>query len=210
MLRWLWRDVVEWVLDRDPELLVCACFLGIMCLVAALAVTLSFLWDNSRNSQLSYAPDPPSLSDDRGLGRQTTGPVPPSLGDHGEIKATIDDNNHCVVTAFASARAGSGARITVILDSGLGGALWLTRSDAQSIGVDVDSLDFNERYYSISGTGRSARATISRFRIGGVWLRNVPALVISEDGGMDVSLVGAPILKLLNFRIGGNACMLSW
>jgi clan AA aspartic protease (TIGR02281 family) len=128
----------------------------------------------------------------------------------GQVTAEIDDNNHCVVIAYASAHAGSGARIPVILDSGLGGALWLTRSDAQSIGVDVDALDFNERYYSISGTGRSARATISRFRIGGVWLRNVPALVISEDGGMDVSLVGAPILKLLNFRIGGNACVLSW
>jgi clan AA aspartic protease (TIGR02281 family) len=198
-----------------------------MCLVAALAVTLSFLWDNSRNSQLSYAPDPPSLSDDHGFGRQTSGPVPPSLnddhglgqqaggpvppslGDHGEIKATIDDGNHCTSTAWAAA-SGSGSEFPVMLDSGAGASLWLSRGDAARIGIDVGSLKFDERYQGISGAGWSASVTVPHFRLGGLTLDNVPAYVISETDGINQSLVGLPILQRLNYRVVDGQCVLSW
>jgi clan AA aspartic protease (TIGR02281 family) len=208
-LRWLWHDVVEWVLDRDPELLACACFFGMMCLVAALAVTLSFLWDNSRDGQSSYAPDPPALNDDRDFGRQTIGPVPPSLSDHGEIKAKIDGDNHCSSTAWAAA-AESGSEFPVMLDSGAGASLWLSRGDAARIGIDVGSLKFDERYQGISGAGWSASVTVPHFRLGGLTLDNVPAYVISETDGINQSLVGLPILQRLNYRVVDGQCVLSW
>ena len=143
----------------------------------------------------------------RGLQTSSSSPV---YGAHGQIKAAIDGSSHCSSTAWAAASRDDGGEFTAELDSGAGAALWLTRDDARRIGVDVRSLQFNESYRGISGRGWAAEVTIAQFRLGGLALSDVPALVVSESDGVNASLVGLPILQRLNYRVVGNACVLSW
>jgi clan AA aspartic protease (TIGR02281 family) len=135
--------------------------------------------------------------------------APPAASRSGEL-ATPLDGDQCRVDVWASAVSGAGARFTAVLDSGSGSALSLTRADAATAGVDVGSLWFIIPYHSVSGLGWQARTSLRQFRIGGAVLRDVPAYVISETGGMDVSLVGLPLLKLLNFSLRGDSCVVSW
>jgi clan AA aspartic protease (TIGR02281 family) len=128
---------------------------------------------------------------------------------HGQQTAEIDDSGHCSATAWAAA-AGSGGEFSVELDSGAGAGLWLTRDDAARIGIDVGSLNFNQGYRGISGPGLAAEVAVAQFRLGGVTLSDVRAIVVSESGGTNTSLVGLPILQRLNFRVVGNSCVLSW
>jgi clan AA aspartic protease (TIGR02281 family) len=134
---------------------------------------------------------------------------PGQLNGHGEIKATIDDSNHCSLTAWAAASE-SGNEFLVMLDSGAGASLWLSRGDAARIGIDVGSLKFDKRYQGVNGAAWSAYVTVARFRLGGLTLDNVPAYVISETDGVNQSLVGLPILQRLNYRVMDGQCVLSW
>ena len=129
---------------------------------------------------------------------------------HGQIKAEIDGSDHCSTAAWAAASGNDGGGFKAELDSGAGAALWLTRDDARRIGVDVGSLRFNESYHGISGPGWAAEVTLAQFRLGGLTLSDVRALVVSESDGVNASLVGLPILQRLNYRVVGNACVLSW
>jgi clan AA aspartic protease (TIGR02281 family) len=145
--------------------------------------------------QSRHAPDPPPSDTMRYY--------------HGQQTSEIDGDDHCSATAWAETSGGDGS-FRVELDSGAGAALWLTRDDAARIGIDVGSLNFDEDYRGISGPGQGAVVTLAQFRLGGVTLHDVRAIVISETDGTDRSLVGLPILRHLNFHVVDNSCVLSW
>ena len=123
--------------------------------------------------------------------------------------AEIDDSGHCHVTAWGAV-SGRGGNFSAELDSGAGASLWLTREDAARIGFKAASLHFNRSYRGVSGPGWSAYVEVPQLRLGGVTFSDVPAFVVSENDGTNTSLVGLPILKRLNYRVVGNACVLSW
>ena len=135
---------------------------------------------------------------------------PPVATRSGELVTRVE-NDQCAVSAWGSARAGTGGRFTVVLDSGnANSALLLTRADAETAGLDVGALRFTVPYRSVSGGGREARTSLHEFRVGGAVLRDVPAAVISESRGTNRSLVGLVLLKRLNFTVRRDACVLSW
>ena len=131
------------------------------------------------------------------------------IDSHGEIKAEIDGYGHCWSRAWASAGSG-GSEFSVMLDSGAGGALWLTRNDAARIGINVGSLYFNHGYRGMSGGGWAAYVRLAQFRLGGLVLSDLPAYVVSETDGVNTALVGLPILQQLSYRVVDGSCVLSW
>jgi clan AA aspartic protease (TIGR02281 family) len=128
---------------------------------------------------------------------------------HGEIKAEIDGSGHCWSTAWAAAGS-DGGDFSVMLDSGAGAPLWLTRKDAARVGINVGSLNFNHSYRGMSGAGWAAYVRLAQFRLGGLVLSDLPAYVVSETDGVNTALVGLPILRQLNYRVVDGSCVLSW
>jgi clan AA aspartic protease (TIGR02281 family) len=133
---------------------------------------------------------------------------PPAQSRSGEL-ATPLSGNRCLVDVWGSASSGQGGRFTALFDSGATYDLWLTRSDAATVGLDVGSLWFVFPYRSLSGMGWVARTSIAQLRIGGAVLRDVPVSVIYENSS-GVSLVGLPILSRLSFTLRGGSCVVSW
>ena len=101
------------------------------------------------------------------------------LGGHFEINATV--NGHTT---------------PMIFDTGAS-AVVLTVADAEAAGIDTEGLSFTIPVSTANGTGRAARVRLDRMEVGGIVRERVVAFV-TEDGALDMSLLGMTFLETLS------------
>lgn len=101
------------------------------------------------------------------------------MGGHFEINATV--NGHTT---------------PMIFDTGAS-AVVLTIADAEAAGIDTAGLAFTIPVSTANGTGRAARVRLDRIEVGGIVRERVVAFV-SEDGALDMSLLGMTFLETLS------------
>ena len=101
------------------------------------------------------------------------------IGGHFEINATV--NGHTT---------------PMIFDTGAS-AVVLTIADAEAAGIDTDGLNFTIPVSTANGTGRAARVRLDRMEVGGIVRERVVAFV-TEDGALDMSLLGMTFLETLS------------
>lgn len=86
----------------------------------------------------------------------------------------------------------NGVGVRFIVDTGAG-AVMLSPSDAQRIGLKVGPADFRRRAITAGGATYVSPVTLYLVAVVGRQVRNVPAVVASHDTG--VSLLGMSFLK---------------
>ena len=101
------------------------------------------------------------------------------IGGHFEINATV--NGHTT---------------PMIFDTGAS-AVVLTIADAKAAGIDTKGLSFTIPVSTANGTGRAARVRLDRIEVGGIVRERVVAFV-TEDGALDMSLLGMTFLETLS------------
>lgn len=101
------------------------------------------------------------------------------MGGHFEINATV--NGHTT---------------PMIFDTGAS-AVVLTIADAEAAGIDTAGLAFTIPVSTANGTGRAARVRLDRIEVGGIARQRVVAFV-SEEGALDMSLLGMTFLETLS------------
>jgi aspartyl protease family protein len=90
----------------------------------------------------------------------------------------------------------NGRPVDVMVDTGAS-LVALTYDDAERLGIYVNPRDFTHVAKTANGTARVAPVTISRISIGGITVRDVPA-VVSERGKSERSLLGMSFLGRLS------------
>jgi aspartyl protease family protein len=100
----------------------------------------------------------------------------------------------------------NGARIRFLVDTGAT-AVALTAQDAQRIGFDVSTLNYNSRVLTAAGPVRAAQVQLDSVSIGGARVSHVVALV--PERGLEVSLLGMTYLgRLASFQATPRALIL--
>ncbi len=96
----------------------------------------------------------------------------------------------------------------MIFDTGAS-AVVLTVEDAQGAGIDTSRLRYNVPVATANGRGMAARVKLDRLEVGGIVREGVTAFV-SEEGAMDVSLLGMTFLETLTrYSVSGNTLELT-
>lgn len=85
-----------------------------------------------------------------------------------------------------------GRNLRFVVDTGATDMV-LSRSDAQRVGIDPDSLAYLGRAQTANGMVRTARVTLDHVALGGVVDRDVTAWV--NEGEMNTSLLGMSYLQ---------------
>lgn len=111
-----------------------------------------------------------------------------SLAGAVELKAAR--NGHFYASADINGRS-----IDVMVDTGAS-VVALTYEDAERAGIFVRARDFTHRVSTANGQARVAPVTLDSVSIGGVRVRNVPA-VVSERGRLETTLLGMAFLGRL-------------
>lgn len=135
-------------------------------------------------------------------------PVPGRPRAHGQrISFAADADDQCYLDG--EVRLGSSTtQFHFLLDSGAGGPpLSFGPQHVRSLGLDPAALVYDRRVATANGLGRAALIYIDEIRIAGTVFRNLSAHV--EEGGMDTALLGAGILRRLNFQYANGACVIT-
>ena len=121
-----------------------------------------------------------------------------------EVRIPRGDGGHY----WAEARV-DGSPVTFVIDTGAS-HISLSYEDADAIGLDPDSLEYDGQVSTANGTARIAQVTLSTVRIGNIEMYDIPAIV-SSRGALPVSLLGMSFLnRLSNFEIDGRDLVLRY
>lgn len=111
------------------------------------------------------------------------------------IRASQDKHFHIEAKA-------NGATINFMIDTGASDVV-LNKSDAESLGIDTESLNYNRIYSTANGVTGGAVIKLKRLQIGNFTLDDFPVSV--NEGELDSSLLGmSAIRELGGFRIDGD------
>ncbi len=100
-----------------------------------------------------------------------------------------------------------GRRLNMMVDTGAS-TIALSYRDAESIGVDVDSLRFVQPVRTANGVAMAAPVTLSNVSVGGITRQNVRAGVL-ERGKLSESLLGMSYLgSLSSLQMTGDQLIL--
>ena len=100
----------------------------------------------------------------------------------------------------------NGTHVRFLVDTGASD-IALSASDAQRIGLDLDSLRYTTPYQTANGTIYAARLTLDEVSIGAIRLNNVTASVSRE--GLGQSLLGMSFLgRLSSVEVRGERLVL--
>lgn len=89
----------------------------------------------------------------------------------------------------------NGTAVHMLVDTGASSVV-LSRSDAEDIGIDVDSLAYTVSVMTANGRTSVAPVRLSEVAIGPIVRRNVSALV-AQEGQLEQSLLGMTFLSTL-------------
>jgi clan AA aspartic protease (TIGR02281 family) len=131
-------------------------------------------------------------------------PHPPIYGEQPagrQLLIDADSNNQCYVEAFANGR-----KFRFLADTGAS-SVFFTMADARKLGLDSASLSYDHSYSQWGGTVKGATFTLREFRVNGFVLHDVEAVIDRTD--YDTPLLGAPVLKAMNFQLRDGSCIFS-
>ena len=95
------------------------------------------------------------------------------------------------------------------MDSGAAENMSLTQRDARYLGFNTAKLDYSDSYQAWGSVGYQANVTLREVRVNSLVLRNIKASIAQTSGADEVSLLGANILKTLNFQIRNGSCIVT-
>lgn len=119
--------------------------------------------------------------------RQTVMPRQTVMEDAGRIELPRAPDGHYYLTAEVN-----GAPIRFVVDTGASGIV-LSREDAQTAGIDPNTLVFTGRANTANGTVSTAPVRLDRVAVGAIMDRNLRAWV--NNSTMDISLLGMTYLQ---------------
>lgn len=77
-----------------------------------------------------------------------------------------------------------GREIRFLADTGAT-SIFMSKSDAKKVGINLANLNYNRRYQTANGAvGRAAVTKVKRLKVGPIELRNVPVTVSQENSHM--------------------------
>lgn len=116
----------------------------------------------------------------------------------GSVTYYAGDNGHFAITALLN----DNNKVKFLLDTGAS-TVSLTRKDAEAIGIDVESLNYNVPLNTANGISLGASITIAKIQVGSIIITDVPGTV--SQSGLDTSLLGMSFLReIKQFSIKGN------
>lgn len=130
---------------------------------------------------------------------------PPDNGRQLVIKA--DRHNQCYIEAVvkgANGGKGQSQRFRFLSDTGAALPLYFTMPDARKLGFDPSALSYDHTYEQWGGKVKGATVRLKEFRIGEFVLKDVEAVI--DQTNWQQPLLGAPILKAMNFQMRDGAC----
>jgi aspartyl protease family protein len=170
--------------------------LFILLAVMGVAILLKGTGGDDRRREVR-APTPP-----QGV-RQAAAPRAPASVPLNEMVLRPGQGGHYYVTADVD-----GAEVRFLVDTGAS-LIALTADDAESIGLDPDSLDYTGRVQTANGTTPVAPVTLNAVRIGQMEVDRVEAIV--SQAPMGISLLGMSFLRRLEgYRVEDGNLVLSW
>lgn len=120
-----------------------------------------------------------------------------------KVAIDADPRGHFLVEASVNGR-----RIEVIVDTGAT-TVALTASTARRLGISLRDSDYSARISTANGVVGAAPVVLSEIRLGGITIRDVPALVVPGKA-LEVNLLGMSFLnRLTKFEIGGGQLVLT-
>jgi aspartyl protease family protein len=121
----------------------------------------------------------------------------------GVVRIRQDDYGH-----FSTDAVVNGHILPVMVDTGAS-LVVLTYEDADRIGLFPHNLNFSGRANTANGVAKVAPVRLSRVRIGGILLNDIPA-VVAEPGVLRQNLLGMSFLrKLKRFEIENQQLVLT-
>ena len=119
----------------------------------------------------------------------TAAPVPvSSAASARNIVLTKGNNGHFAVEARVDGR-----RLEFLVDTGAS-HIALRQSDAARLGIHPRSSDFTVRVSTANGVTKAAMVELRMVEVGDIVVRNVPAIVHSDEG-LSVNLLGMSFLS---------------
>jgi aspartyl protease family protein len=101
----------------------------------------------------------------------------------------------------------NGKPVDFLVDTGASGTV-LTFRDAAAVGIDTTGLSFAVPVQTANGSARAALAFVDTIGIGSIERRNLRVFV-SEDGSLDMSLLGMNFLDTLSgYEVRGDRMIL--
>lgn len=134
----------------------------------------------------------------------------PDLRGPAPAVAAVDDGAAQIVKAadghfWAEAKV-DGRAVRFLIDTGAT-AVALSQTDAQRLGIDTKTLNYNYRVMTASGETRAAAVKLASISVAGAQVRDVEALVVEK--GLETSLLGMTYLgRLSSFQATPRALVL--
>ncbi len=150
-----------------------------------------------------------AVADDLYWRSQTAKPIEisdPANGAH-RLVIRADSFNQCYIVA--TVRGSKPARLRFLLDSGADGVA-LTQQAARDLGFNTVTLPYNQTYQGWGLSGHLADITIREFRLNTLVLRDLRASVAQVSNPDEVSLLGANVLRMLNFQVRVGSCVVTF
>jgi len=146
-----------------------------------------------------------SFRDDAGaIVNRVTGellPSTPIMTSNGEVELRAAQNGHFHADAHID-----GVKVRLLVDTGAT-TMALSPDDAERIGFDLDTLDYNQAVNTANGRTLVARVRLDQVDLGGIVASNVTATVHRD--GLDQSLLGMNFLdRLTGFERRGDLLVL--
>lgn len=146
-----------------------------------------------------------SFKDDAAMiGQRMAGVLAPSQGTvegDGTVSFAAGQDGHYHIQAMVN-----GSRVTFLVDTGASDIV-LTPKDARRIGINLDTLTFDQAAETANGIVTGASVRLDSFVVGPIALSQVPAAVNGAD--MSESLLGMAFLNRLHgWRVEGNTLTL--
>ena len=146
-----------------------------------------------------------SFRDDAGsIINRVTGellPATPMMTSRGEVELRAARDGHFHADALID-----GVKVRLLVDTGATTTA-LSSDDAERLGFDLDTLDYNLPVNTANGRTLVARVRLGEVDLGGIMARNVAATV--HRGGLDQSLLGMNFLdRLAGFERRGDLLVL--
>lgn len=119
------------------------------------------------------------------------------MNDNGTFAIRASEDGHFHVEAMVN-----GVAVNFMVDTGASDVV-LSKEDAQRIGINPATLNYNRTYLTANGATGGAAIKLKRLQIGNFILDNFPASV--NEGKLEGSLLGMSALRELGgFRIEGD------
>ena len=169
------------------------------CLVAAMVFAANVLI-NHREDALLARPGDAGRSQTAAL---ATADAPPLQYSGNEMIIPVAADGHFYVNATIE-----GTDVAFLVDTGASG-VFLNRDAAESLGFDLESLDYSIVTKTANGFGRAAPIMLNDLRVEEIYLDDVNAIV--NDAPMSISLLGMSFLsRLESYEVRNGHMILRW